>query len=340
MRSITSKTIILGLALIFLPYGELRANEGAIATLTASDVTTKKDEIKKEMNSEECYDPANIGKIGKPEWTACADMLIVDYSMLYSAASEVIGGNESFTIHHKGRSFTFSQDGNDIFTGQMTDMPGLFQKTNFTGDIEYWDVSNVTDMSNMFYNADAFNQPLADWDVSNVTDMSYMFYNADAFNQPLADWNVSNVTDMSYMFYNTDAFNQPLADWNVSNVTDMSSMFYNADAFNQSLADWDVSNVSDMSNMFEDADAFNQPLADWDVSNVTNMSLMFFRANSFNQPLADWDVGNVTNMKAMFTGANAFNQLLADWDVGNVKKCASFAPSLKASNKPNFSECD
>ena len=240
MRSITSKTIILGLALIFLPYGELRANEGAIATLTASDVTAKTDGNKKEMNSEECYDPANIGKIGKPEWAACADMLIVDYSMLYSAASEVIGGNESFTIHHKGRSFTFSQDGNDIFTGQMTDMPGLFQKTNFTGDIEYWDVSNVTNMGGMFAGAEYFNQPLGDWDVSNVSDMSNMFYNADAF----------------------------------------------------------------------------------------------------NQPLADWDVGNVTNMKAMFTGANAFNQLLADWDVGNVKKCASFAPSLKASNKPNFSECD
>jgi surface protein len=33
--------------------------------------------------------------------------------------------------------------------------------------------------------------------VSNVTDMSYMFYNAKAFNQDISKWDVSNVTDMS-----------------------------------------------------------------------------------------------------------------------------------------------
>ncbi len=52
------------------------------------------------------------------------------------------------------------------------------------------DVSNVTDMNNMFSNAHAFNQPLSSWDVSNVTDMSSMFNGASAFNQPLASWDV------------------------------------------------------------------------------------------------------------------------------------------------------
>ena len=39
----------------------------------------------------------------------------------------------------------------------------------------------------------AFNQPLGNWDVSNVTDMSGMFNDANLFNQPLSNWNVSNV---------------------------------------------------------------------------------------------------------------------------------------------------
>ena len=36
------------------------------------------------------------------------------------------------------------------------------------GEINNWDVSNVTDMSEMFQNATSFNQPLNNWNVSNV----------------------------------------------------------------------------------------------------------------------------------------------------------------------------
>ena len=45
---------------------------------------------------------------------------------------------------------------------------------NFDG-IELWNVSNVTDMSCMFWGCENFNQPLNSWNVSNVTDMSDMF---------------------------------------------------------------------------------------------------------------------------------------------------------------------
>ena len=77
------------------------------------------------------------------------------------------------------------------------------------GPIELWNISEVTRMSYMFWNATSFNKPLNNWDVSSVTGMSYMFYNALSFNQPLNYWNVSNVTDMSYMFYDATSFNQP-----------------------------------------------------------------------------------------------------------------------------------
>ena len=40
------------------------------------------------------------------------------------------------------------------------------------GEINNWDVSNVTDMTQMFYNAESFNQPLNKWNVSKVTNMS------------------------------------------------------------------------------------------------------------------------------------------------------------------------
>ena len=58
-------------------------------------------------------------------------------------------------------------------------------------------------MYKMFYDAD-FNGNISEWDVSNVTNMEEMFYLAESFNQDISDWDVSNVTDMHYMFAHTD----------------------------------------------------------------------------------------------------------------------------------------
>ena len=71
------------------------------------------------------------------------------------------------------------------------------------GEIRNWDVSNVTNMENMFEleGAVSFNQPLNNWNVSNVTNMHRMFCAAESFNQPLNNWNVSNVEDMEGMLF-------------------------------------------------------------------------------------------------------------------------------------------
>ena len=59
------------------------------------------------------------------------------------------------------------------------------------------------------------NGPIGSWDVSAVTDMSLMFYNAQSFNQDLSAWDVSAVTDMYSMFCYAQSFNQNLSAWDV-----------------------------------------------------------------------------------------------------------------------------
>jgi len=110
--------------------------------------------------------------------------------------------------------------------------------------LDTWDVSKVTNMSNMFQFCTNINSPLNSWKTSNVTNMISMFSFAYAFNQPLNNWNVSNVVYMSYMFDTCLVFNQPLDSWNVSKVTDMSGMFNYATAFNQDIGNWNVSSVT------------------------------------------------------------------------------------------------
>ncbi|MFY9243851.1 MAG: BspA family leucine-rich repeat surface protein [Polaribacter sp.] len=201
----------------------------------------------------------------------------------------------------------------------VTDMNGMFYNaTNINPDTSGWDVGNVTNMGALFYGARHFNKDVSNWNVSNVTDMSFMFYEATDFNQDISSWNVSNVTEMNLMFIRASAFNQDISGWNVGNVTNMKGMFTQAIVFNQDLDNWNVSNVTDMSEMFLDADAFNKPIGSWDVGNVTNMSGMFQRADTFNQGLSSWNVSNVTDMSEMFSDSDAFNQAIGSWDVANV----------------------
>ena len=71
---------------------------------------------------------------------------------------------------------------------------GIFEETKFKYiDISELDVSNVSNMSGMFYNCKSFNQDISGWNVSNVTDMGYMFQFCEKFNKDLSCWNVTKV---------------------------------------------------------------------------------------------------------------------------------------------------
>jgi surface protein len=119
------------------------------------------------------------------------------------------------------------------------------------GHIGQWNVSRVTNMSELFKDKRDFNVDISGWDVSNVRNMSSMFNAARAFNQPIGLWDVSKVTNMSKMFANTDNFNQAIGDWDVSHATNMTNMFLSARVFDQAIGGWNVSRVTDMTGMFQ-----------------------------------------------------------------------------------------
>ena len=100
-----------------------------------------------------------------------------------------------------------------------TSLSGFIANTNFNSPIDNWDVSNVTNMSFMFWYAYSFNQDIQNLNISNITNMEGMFDGAISFSGDITGWDTTNVTNMRRMFYNASSFTRNLTTWNVANVT-------------------------------------------------------------------------------------------------------------------------
>lgn len=206
----------------------------------------------------------------------------------------------------------------------VTDLTRMFyQAASMNDNINHWNVSTITNMSGIFRDAETFNQPLNNWDVGNVTNMNEMFYFAAMFNQPIGNWDVGNVVDMSFVFGGAYAFNQDIGSWDVSNVQYMNQTFAVASSFNQDISGWDVGNVTNMTGLFSNATSFNQDISGWNISSVTSMDAMFSNASAFTNDITGWDVSGVNSMNYMFGDFTTFNQDISGWDVGNVSDMRS-----------------
>jgi hypothetical protein len=179
----------------------------------------------------------------------------------------------------------------------LRNLERLFQDCWLFNDsrVSNWDTSNITKMRSVFNSASRFNQPLP-WNMSNVTDISYMFYNRFA----------TDATYYGITVLRNRTFNQNINSWNTGNVINMTAVFYGSRLFNQPLDNWDTSKVKGMAQMFSYAVAFNQPLPrngnKWNTVSVTtvpivgestsdsDMKSMFNNATAFNQDISNWCV--------------------------------------------------
>lgn len=129
-------------------------------------------------------------------------------------------------------------------SAQVTSTSSMFFECKKFNSIflKTWDVSAVTDMTNMFTSCTAFNQPLKTWDVSAVTLMINVFGNCINFQSDLGGWPVQNVLSFDSMFFNCKKFTADLSRWNVASATSMSDLFANsgmtAEDYSSTLIGW------------------------------------------------------------------------------------------------------
>lgn len=158
--------------------------------------------------------------------------IVIPINPDYTYDYNIDWGDGNTNMHVTGNApHTFSSGG--TYTVKITgNFPAIHFKSIAPNDrlkitvVTHWGIQNWKTMKEAFYDCDNLVVAADDVpDLSDVTDMSYMFYDAVNFNAKLNPWNVSNVTNMDYMFYNTQQFNCRIENWDVSNVTSMNHMF-------------------------------------------------------------------------------------------------------------------
>lgn len=167
-------------------------------------------------------------------------------------------------------------------------------------DLSNADTSNVTNMSEMFY--DAYNLTelnINNFNTSKVTDMSYMFGNTSKLETlDVSSFDTSKVQNMSHMFYYFSKVKDlDLSNFDTSKVTDMNWMFYYCSELeNLNISGWNTSNVAQAQYMF----GYAKKMTDIDVSVLDFSSLinaygMFYECDTLTS--VDMSTQNLSNLK-------------------------------------------
>ncbi len=200
-------------------------------------------------------------------------------------------------------------------TSSVTDMSLMFSgcTSMLFADVSGWNTSKVTTMASMFQVGDSWKGNgqlieilgLGNLDVSNVTDMTCMFYGAGQMTTYNIDhWDVSKVESMNHMFCdNSKLRSLDLSNWDVSSLKTIHCMF-DDDMNLKSIGDvshWNTINLVDAGGWLNNAGLFigdNNGVFDlsgWDTSNLKAAGEMFYSTSIHTIDLSGWTFDSITN---------------------------------------------
>ena len=203
-----------------------------------------------------------------------------------------------------------------------------FSKLTEVTGTQYFNTSNVTDMSEMFYNCSSLTSlDLSSCNTEKVTNMNNMFYGCMSLKSlNLGNFNTTNVTDMHAMFrFCSSLTNFDVSSFNTSNVTDMSLMFYSCSSLtNLDLSNFNTGNVTTMSCMFKDCSSLSTlDVNSFNTSKMTRMDDMFCRCSSIMiLDLSSFNTEKVTAMFSMFRDCSSLTTIYAGyrWSTNNIRQ--------------------
>ena len=218
-----------------------------------------------------------------------------------------------------------------------------------TLDLSGLDTSNMTSMSEMFYNSKSLtNIDLSGFDTSKVVTMANMFEGCTNLKDlDVSNFKTSNVIYMAGMFENcSNIENLDLSNFDTSKVTEMGTkssssggMFHGCTNLKSlNLSNFDTSNVVLMGNMFSGCASLESlNLSSFDTSNIEHMGYMFNACSSLKSlDLSNFNTSRVVDMTRMFTRCYELSELnITSFDTSKVTSMDSMflgCTSLKEIN--------
>ncbi len=273
--------------------------------------------------------------------------------MWYLSESEVNIGSKRKIYANTDSSYLFTVDSGTNY----------LRKINFN---DYFDVSEVEDMSYMFYNMESFIYDHGDSEGSEDGA-------TDEYGEPvngyidISHWDTPKLTNTSHMFdgfigfvawiYWDEETGLERSLFDTSNVTDMSYMFANTKDAQQGwdfaapgqilMADFDTSKVTNMSHMFYNAAAMGawqfggDPNPGFSMQSVEDASYMF--AGSYIQTLRMWttETSKLKNMEGMFANMPELREIsFTDMNTSNVTNMSSMFSGAESLTSLDLSNLD
>ena len=191
--------------------------------------------------------------------------------------------------------------------------------------IENINTSNVTYMSNMFYNCQALTSlDLSKWNINNVVSLDGMFYSCNNLTSlDLRNWNTSNVETIGGMFGYCSKLSKinGIENFNVDKVYSFNNLFINCSELTSlDLSQWNIgNNVShDIAGIFYCAYMFKNcskltkilGIEKFNVKNSNTLTEMFYNCSELTSlDLSQWDLNNIESINGAFYGCKKLTDL-------------------------------
>ena len=223
-------------------------------------------------------------------------------------------------------------------TSSAVAMMYMFQGAGFLriADVSGWDTGKLVNMNSMFCVGEDYKGNgqlreiigLGNLDVSNVWDMTCMFYGAgNMTHYDISGWDVSNVVSFNHMFCDNFRLEElDLSGWDTGNVRTMCDMFDDCYALTTigDVSRWNTASLIDAGGWLNGAGSFTGEngvldLSGWNTGNLKATGEMFRGIKVHTIDLSGWDFSSMTNEAWEGTGDGIY------YETGNTSKYKGMA---------------